>query len=133
MHQQGGSEGPWDAVVPEPASYIRLARIAEVVERTRIAAASYQLTRMNDLETSNTDGRGGPKDPTPTQLAKMRRAMWSILSQDELHRVQRGKENLESHVARPVRTLPKKITIDVEPECAQGWNTVPDGTCLVCV
>ena len=121
MHQQRSGDGPWDTLVPEPASYIRLARIAKVPERTRIGAAFYQLSRMkvvNDWETRNT--AGGPEDPTPTQLAKMRRAMWSILSKDELRRVERGKEKLASHAARFARTLPREL--DLHMKCAKGWN-----------
>ena len=123
MHQQRNCDGPWDTLVPEPASYIRLARIAKVIERTRIAGAFYQLSRMkvtNDWETKSIVG--GPKDPTPTQLAKMRRAMWSILSKDELRRMERGKKKLASHVAKFARTLPNEMAIDIE--CAKGWNMV---------
>lgn len=121
MHQQKGSDSPWDALIPEPASYIRLARIAKVFEPKRIGAAFYHLSRMNiqnDWETKSI--AGGCKDPTPGQLAKMRRATWSILSKDEMRRLERGKEKLASHMAHFVRTLPQHRRLDVD--CARGWN-----------
>lgn len=121
MHQQRGGGGPWDALLPEPASYIRYARIAKVIEPRRTGAAFYQLSRMNVQNNREMKSIAiGLKDPTPAQLAKMRRAMWSILSKDEMRRLERGKEKLASHMAQFVRTLPEYLGLHVH--CAPAWN-----------
>lgn len=126
MHQQtkGARVGPWawDALVPEPASYIRLARIAKVAERTRVAAAFYQLSRMKAVCDQRIELHDPPMDPTPTQLVKIQRVMWSILTEEELHRVEKGKEMMTSHATWLVQTLPKQIDLCVV--CSQAWKVV---------